>query len=323
MGEFTWQNRRRFVKNLGLGTLGLGLLSSFDWSEELERLGKIDLIHLSVLHTNDMHSRIEAFPDDHKNYPGQGGMLAMGAMVKQVRQELGEVLLLDAGDIFQGTPYFNEFGGELEFKMMSQLKYDCSTMGNHDFDNGLEGFERMLRFADFPFVTSNYDFSNTILNEKTLSHTIVYKKGLKIGIFGVGVDFEGLVSKSNYGDSIYLDPIEIANEKANYLKNEEKCNLVVCLSHLGYSYKNTKVCDKDLAQKTENINLIIGGHTHTFLPQAETFLNKSGKKVLVNQAGWSALSLGRVDFVFSKKTREVVDNEYAMIFPKNYANIKS
>lgn len=320
MGEYTLENRRSFVKKLGLGAIGISALSSFDWMALEDKLSKSDLVSLTVLHSNDMHSRIESFPSDHKKYPGQGGIMAMGNMIGAVRKELGEVLLLDAGDIFQGTPYFNEFGGELEFKLMSQLRYDCATMGNHDFDNGLEGFERMLKFADFPFVTSNYDFSNTILKGKTLPHKILYKKGLKIGIFGVGVAFEGLVDKKNYGDTIHLDPIKIANEQATYLKNEEKCNLVVCLSHLGYKYKNTKVCDKDLAEQTEHINLIIGGHTHTFLEKAETYSNKSGKKVLVNQAGWSALSLGRVDFVFSKKSGELVDNEYAEVPSKNYAN---
>ncbi len=320
MEEYTLQNRRRFLKNLGLGAFGVTALSSFDWASTLDALSKKDLVHLTVLHTNDMHSRIESFPADHKKYPGQGGMLAMGRMVNAVRDEVGEVLLLDAGDIFQGTPYFNEFGGELEFKMMSQLRYDCSTMGNHDFDNGLEGFDRMLKHAEFPFVTSNYDFSDTLLNGKTLPHKIIQKKGLKIGIFGVGVAFEGLVSKKNYGNTQYLDPIEVANKKAAYLKQEEKCNLVICLSHLGYQYKSTKVCDIDLAQQTEHISLIIGGHTHTFLPKAETYSNKSGKKVVVNQAGWSALSLGRVDFVFSKKTGELVENEYAEVYSKNYAN---
>lgn len=321
MDEFKLQNRRRFIRNLGLGALGVGALSSFDWQRQLDLLDDLDLIHLTVLHTNDMHSRIESFPADHKKYPDQGGMLSMGRMVNKLREEIGELLLLDAGDIFQGTPYFNEFGGELEFKMMSQLRYDCSTMGNHDFDNGLEGFDRMLKYADFPFVTSNYDFSDTLLNGKTLPYQIIYKKGLKIGIFGVGVDFEGLVSKKNCEEARYLDPIAVANEKAAFLKMEEKCNLVICLSHLGYSYKNTKVCDQDLAKQTENINLIVGGHTHTFLPQAETYLNKSGKKVLVNQAGWSALSLGRVDFVLSKKTGEILDNEYAQNRSKNYAKI--
>jgi 5'-nucleotidase len=319
MGESTLQNRRSFIKKVGLGTAGIVGLSSFGMAG-LQEILKEDLIKLTVLHTNDMHSRIESFPKDHKKYPGQGGMVNVGKTIQEVRSEQGEILLLDAGDIFQGTPYFNEYGGELEFKIMSKLKYDCATMGNHDFDNGLEGFDNMLPHANFPFVTANYDFTDTILNGKTKPYQILYKKGLKIGVFGLGVELDGLVSSANYGKTQYLDPIEKANIYASLLKNEEKCNLVICLSHLGYKYKNTKVCDQDLAKQTSNIDLIIGGHTHTFLEKAETFLNKKGKKVLVNQAGWSALSLGRVDFVFSRKEGKVVDTEQAGAGIVNYTS---
>ena len=322
MGEYTLQNRRNFVKKLGLGAIGVAGLSSFGLSG-LSTLLKDDLIRLTVLHTNDMHSRIESFPQDHKKYPGQGGMVNVGKLIGEVRKEKGEILLLDAGDIFQGTPYFNEFGGELEFKIMSKLGYDCATMGNHDFDNGLEGFEKMLPHANFPFVTSNYNFEDTILKGKTKPYHILNKKGIKIGIFGIGVELEGLVSKSNYKNTVYEDPIQKANHFASILKQEEKCNLVICLSHLGYTYKNSKVCDKDLAEKTSNIDLIIGGHTHTFLEKAETFSNKAGKKVLVNQAGWSALSLGRVDLVFSKKDLKIIDNEQASLLNSNYNLCKS
>ncbi len=318
MTELKLQNRRDFLKKVGVGTAGVALFSNFGFEAVEYFLKKNDLIQLTILHTNDMHSRIEAFPSSHSKYPNQGGLISVGRKINQIRTEVENVLLLDAGDIFQGTPYFNEFGGELEFKLMSQLKYDCATMGNHDFDNGLEGFDKMLPHANFPFVTSNYNFDNTILKGKTKPHQIFHKNGLKIGVFGVGVALEGLVNKSNYGETIYLDPIKKANECASLLKNDEKCDLVICLSHLGYSYKGTKVCDKDLAKNTENIDLIIGGHTHTFLDKAETYMNKSNKKVLVNQAGWSALSLGRVDFFFgknSKKQHEV--NDTAMI-SKNY-----
>jgi 5'-nucleotidase len=317
MEESTLQNRRDFLKKVGLGSIGIIGLSSFGVSG-LNELLKEDFVKLTVLHTNDMHSRVESFPQNHKKYPGQGGMVNVGKTIQEVRGEQGEILLLDAGDIFQGTPYFNEFGGELEFKIMSKLKYDCATMGNHDFDNGLEGFNKMLPHANFPFVTANYNFEDTLLKGKTKPYKIIYKKGLKIGVFGVGVELEGLVSKTNYGNTQYLDPIENANLYANILRNEEKCNLVVCLSHLGYEYKNTKICDKDLAKQTANIDLIIGGHTHTFLEKAETFINKNGKKVLVNQAGWSALSLGRVDFVFSRKEGKLVDTEEAGLGIVNY-----
>jgi 5'-nucleotidase len=313
------QSRRGFIKSLGAGVAGASLLSSFDYEKSLNVLKKMDLIQLTILHTNDMHSRVESFPANHRKYPGQGGLLNVGAKIKQVREQEGEILLLDAGDIFQGTPYFNEFGGELEFKMMSQLRYDCATMGNHDFDNGLSGFDKMLPFANFPFVTSNYDFTDTILAGKTEQYKIVEKKGLKIGIFGVGVAFDGLVSKKNYGATKYLDPIVVANEMAQLLK-DKGCELVVCLSHLGYKYKNTKVCDIDLAKSTHNIDLIIGGHTHTFLEMAETHFNSKGEKVLINQAGWSALSLGRVDFVFSESEKQVVDDLDVRVLNKNYAN---
>jgi len=321
MEEFMLKSRRSFLKQASLGVLGVGSLSSFSWREVNSFLAKSDLISLTILHTNDMHSRVESFPENHRKYPGQGGIVNVGRKIAEIRKQEPELLLLDAGDIFQGTPYFNEFGGELEFKLMSFLKYDCATIGNHDFDNGLEGFDRMLKHAEFPFANANYNFTNTILEGKIKPYKIIRKKGLKIGVFGVGVELEGLVSKENYLETKYEDPISKANEIARLLKEEEKCNLIVCLSHLGYSYKNTKVCDKDLAEKTSNIDLIIGGHTHTFLEKAQEFKNAIEKKVLVNQAGWSALNLGRVDFVFSKKENKILAEESAMFLQKNYANI--
>ena len=196
MEELTSQNRRSFIKKLGLGTAGVVGLSSFG-VPALVNFRKDDFIKLSVLHTNDMHSRIESFPKDHKKYPGQGGIVNVAKIISEIRSVDEEVLLLDAGDIFQGTPYFNEFGGELEFKLMSKLSYDCATMGNHDFDNGLEGFDKMLPHANFPFVTANYDFKDTSLYGKTKPYQIIYKKGLKIGVFGLGVALDGLVSKVN------------------------------------------------------------------------------------------------------------------------------
>ncbi len=320
MEEFMSKSRRLFIKNAGLGMLGVGSLSSFGWREMNNFLSKSDLISLTILHTNDMHSRIEAFPENHRKYPGQGGIVNVGRKIAEIRKFEPELLLLDAGDIFQGTPYFNEYGGELEFKLMSFLKYDCATIGNHDFDNGLDGFNRMLKHAEFPFANANYNFKDTILEGKIKPYKIIRKKGLKIGVFGLGVQLEGLVSKENYLETKYEDPIQKANEIATLLKEEEKCNLIVCLSHLGYSYKNTKVCDKDLAQKTAHIDLIIGGHTHTFLEKAEAFKNLQGNKVLVNQVGWSAINLGRVDFVFSKKENKILQEESAMFLRKNYAN---
>jgi len=309
------QNRRTFIKQVAVGSLGLTTLSSFDL------IKNNPLTKLTILHTNDMHSRIDPFPSNHKKYAGLGGMSKIATLVQQVRKEEENVLLLDAGDVFQGTPYFNLYGGELELKLMSQIGYDACTMGNHDFDNGLDGFNRVLPNANFPFLCANYDFSNTILDGKTTPYTIIEKAGLKIGIFGIGIKLKGLVDKRQYKETKYLNPIEQANHYATHLKQVEKCNLIICLSHLGYEYKDNKLSDKQLAQSTENIDLIIGGHTHTFLEKAVTFLNKKGKSVRVNQAGWSALSLGRVDFYFDKKKIQKSDFEANKIYSKNYAKV--
>jgi 5'-nucleotidase len=207
------------------------------------------------------------------------------ALVKKIRSEQPNVLLLDAGDVFQGTPYFNLYGGELEFTIMSQMGYDASTMGNHDFDNSIAGFVKQLPHADFPFLVSNYDFNNTELKGKTLPYKVFKKQGLKIGVFGVCIELEGLVNKKNYLETVYLDPIAKANEIASLLKNDQHCDFVICLSHLGYKYKENKVSDQVLARSTRNIDLIIGGHTHTFMKEPENILNLDGR-VTADQPGW-------------------------------------
>ncbi len=313
MEESGFKNRRKFIQHLGLAGIGImavggkGVFAQKASNLVFDLLDKSELIKLTILHTNDLHSRIEAFPSSHKTYANQGGLLQIGKMVKKIRAQEDNVLVLDSGDIFQGTPYFNVFGGEVEFKLMSEIGYDCATMGNHDFDNGLEGFDKMLLFANFPFVTTNYDFNKTILKGKTKEHHIIQKGGIKIGIFSTGIMLEGLVNKSMFGETIYKDPIEVANTTAAFLKQDEKCDVVICLSHLGYEYQSRKVSDLVLAAETKNIDLILGGHTHTFLEQATVVKNKNGEQVLINQAGWSGLLLGRVDLHLSKKNKKVVD----------------
>ncbi len=310
------QNRRSFIKQAAVGSLGIGALSSFDLLKNNNPLTK-----LTILHTNDMHSRVDPFPTNHRKYAGLGGMSKIATLVNQIRKEEENVLLLDAGDVFQGTPYFNLYGGELELKLMSQMGYDAGTMGNHDFDNGIDGFNKVLPNANFPFLCANYDFSNTILDGKTTPYTIIEKSGLKIGIIGIGIKLKGLVDKRQYKETIYLDPIEQANHYAAILKSTKKCNLVVCLSHLGFEYSDNKLSDKELAVKSKHIDLIIGGHTHTFLKQAESYLNADNKKVLVNQAGWAALNLGRIDFYFDKKKAQKIDLEANSFFSKNYVKV--
>lgn len=295
-------NRSQFLKSIGGGTLALTLAPNLLLAENLNLLKNNSEHQLTILHTNDQHSRIEPFDSSYKTNPNQGGFARRAALIQKIRKEESNVLLLDSGDIFQGTPYFNFFGGELEFRLMSMMGYDASTMGNHDFDNGMAGFKKVKPNAKFPFICSNYDFTNTLLDGETESYTIFNKDGIKVGIFGVGIKLEGLVGKKEYGETKYLDPVEMAQHYAAVLRNEKKCDLVICLSHIGYDYKDDpkKISDKILASKTAGIDLILGGHTHNFLPEPQSFLNKNGNNVLVNQVGWAGLFLGKIDFYFDK-----------------------
>ena len=285
--------RRDFIQKTAASSVLLGLsgvsLSSFS---------TIDTKKITILHTNDTHSHIDPFPADHPKNPNMGGAARRAAIIESIRKEEKNVLLLDAGDIFQGTPYFNYYGGELEFKLMSMMQYDVATMGNHDFDNGIDGFYAQLPHAKFDFVSANYDFKNTVLNDIVKPYKIIIKDGIKIGIFGLGVQLDGLVDKKLYKETIYNNPIEVAQDMTRILKEEKKCDLVICLSHLGFKYKDEpeKPSDIVLAQKTKNIDLIIGGHTHTFLDKPVIEKNSEGKEVLINQVGCFGVNLGRIDF---------------------------
>jgi 5'-nucleotidase len=274
----------------------------------LASLGGVSLVscvkplvkRITVLHTNDVHSQIDPLPNNHYKYPGLGGFARRASIIEKIRKENPNTILLDAGDIFQGTPYFNYYGGEIEFKLMSKLNYDLATIGNHDFDNGINGLLNQLPNATFDFVSANYDFKNTVLDGIVKPYKILIRDGIKIGVFGLGVELEGLVNKSLYKETQYLDPIEIAEDITRILKEQQQCDLVICLSHIGYDYKNAKdkVSDLHLAKKTKNIDLIIGGHTHTLLSKPVIVNNLEGEKVLINQCGKSGVYMGQIDFYF-------------------------
>lgn len=289
--------RRKFIKQVaGASTLAMvGGLTLPSFMSKNKR-------HITILHTNDTHSHIEPFKANHNRYANKGGVARRATLIQKIRKENLNTLLLDAGDIFQGTPYFNYFGGELEFKLMSMLKYDVATIGNHDFDNSIDGLYKQLPNAKFDFVSANYDFKNTVLDTHIKPYKIIVKEGIKIGIFGLGVELEGLVGKKMYKETKYLDPIEITQDITAELKNEQQCDLIICLSHLGYYYKNNPdiISDLNLAKATKNIDLIIGGHTHTFLPKPTIVKNINGKNILVNQVGAYGINLGRVDFYFDE-----------------------
>lgn len=298
--------RRDFLRNSVLGTAGLtalGSLAAHAAPAAPTAPAAKGPVKLTILHTNDMHSRIEPFPADSPQWAGLGGMARRAALIEQVRGQEANVLLFDSGDVFQGTPYFNFFGGELEFKLMSQMRYDAGTLGNHDFDNGLEGLQRQLPHAGFPFLVANYDFSQTILAGRFAPSKVFEKQGVRIGVFGLGIEMAGLVADVNFGQTKYLDPVETARKMVAQLRGPDRCDLVICLSHLGYDYKSAKIDDRKLAAQVAGIDLILGGHTHTFMPTPEPITSPDGHATLINQVGWAGINLGRLDFEFSPGRR--------------------
>lgn len=291
--------RRDFIHKTAAGSaLVLGGLSLSSFTTEPAK-------KITILHTNDVHSHIDPFPADDPRNPNMGGVARRATLIESIRQENENVLLLDAGDIFQGTPYFNYYGGELEFKLMSMLKYDLATLGNHDFDNGIDGFYAQLPHAQFDFVSANYDFKNTLLDGIVKPYKVFVKNGIKIGVFGLGIELAGLVDQRLYKETVYNDPVEVAKDITKTLKQDEKCDLVICLSHIGFAYKNNpeKVCDITLAQKTRHIDLIIGGHTHTFLNKPYIEKNLDGEEMVINQVGCYGLNLGQIDFYFENGSK--------------------
>lgn len=294
------QSRRSFLKTLtgGGALLGMGFLTSSFTSK------KSDKVKIVILHTNDVHSHLEPFPANDPKYAGLGGVERRAALIKQIRAAEKNVILLDAGDIFQGTPYFNMYGGEVEMKLMSAMGYDASAIGNHDFDGGLENLAKQLTHATFPLLCANYDFTGTPMEGKTVPYKIFEKEGVKVGVFGLGIEMAGLIDSRMYGKTVYLDPIVKSAEMVKELRDNQKCDVVVCLSHLGFKYENDKVSDMVLAKKSRGIDVIIGGHTHTFLDKATIVKNREDQDVAVAQVGWAGIRLGKIEITTDKNSKE-------------------
>lgn len=250
--------------------------------------------NIVILHTNDTHSRIEPLPETDRTTPGKGGVVRRASYVDQIRKENKNVLLFDAGDFLQGTPYFNLFKGEVEVKAMNLMKYDAATLGNHEFDYGLDVLAEVIRKADFPIITSNYDFSQTVLKDLVTPYAIFKRDGLRIGVIGIGVSPKGLIAADNYKGMRFLNPVETANNLAGQLRNELLCDMVVCLSHLGYQQ------DLKFAESTRNIDLIIGGHSHTYMKEPEIRKNLDDKEVLIYQTNGCGVYVGKIDVHFDK-----------------------
>ena len=261
---------------------------------------------LVILHFNDTHSRIEPTPLNDARNPDKGGVVRQETYIREVRKEEKNVFVFHSGDLVQGTPYFNLFGGEVEIAVANLMKMDASCLGNHEFDNGLGFLAKMIHRAKFPFIATNLDFTGTILEGQTKKYLILKRGGLKIGIIGLTINPDGLVAKKNYEGVKYLDPIESANQTAAFLKKEKKCDLVICLSHLGYYPKEDILGDVALAKESRNIDIILGGHTHTFLQQPDRRTNLDGKEVVIQQAGANGIDVGRLDVELENSKRKLI-----------------
>ena len=290
--------RRYFLEKITSSTI-FGLFIQFLCFDNINFHSK----KITILHTNDVHSHIDPFPPNDPLNPNGGGVIARAKIINKFRKENPNTLMFDAGDIFQGTPYFNFFGGEIELKLMSKLGYNASTLGNHEFDNGIKKLSESLKYANFSFINSNYNLKNTPLENKVKKYEIYNIDEIKVGVFGLGIALNGLVEKNLYNGLEYLDPIEITNDITYELKKDHKCDIVICLSHLGFKYDQRKeeMCDLILAKKTKNIDLIIGGHTHTFMKKPVEVTNLVGEKVLINQVGCFGINIGKIDFYLSNE----------------------
>ena len=250
---------------------------------------------LTILHTNDTHSCILPL---NKNLAdtmlaGRGGFLRRIAMLNEERQKDPDLLLFDSGDFSQGSSYYTMFKGDVEAGLMNLMHYDAGTIGNHEFDFGLENMTRIFRQLNFPIVCSNYDFGDTELKDIVKPWIVLRKKGVKIGVFALCPPLEGLVVKANYGPLTYHDPSEVAQQMVDILKKEQKCDIVICISHLGWA--TSEYPDNRVIQNTAGIDLVLGGHSHTYLQQLEYVNDKTGHPVPVDQNGKHGVFIGKLE----------------------------
>lgn len=295
--------RREFLKNIALGGLALALNPLSALARKTSSTARVvadNSAHLTILHCNDVHSHIDPFPINDPKFPGMGGYARRAELIRHTKESVGRenMLVFESGDMFQGTPYFNLYKGKVEIELMNKMGVDAVTIGNHEFDNGLNALVDRMNEAKFPFICSNYSFTNERAQQTVKQYQIFERAGKRIGVFGLGVKIEGLISPRNADGTIYTDPISVGNDTAAYLKNVEKCDLVIALTHIGH-IMTTQVDDVHLARASTDIDLILGGHTHTFLTMPEYYANANGKEIIVNQAGYGGLCVGRIELVFN------------------------
>jgi 5'-nucleotidase len=297
-------NRRRFLKSSLITGAALAvpsrLISPKLWSVLAEPLFDVAAgeVLITILHTNDTHSQIDPVSESDKTWAGRGGVARRATLVKRIRKENPNTLMVDAGDVFQGTPYFNFYKGEVEYKSMSLIGYDVVTLGNHDFDNGVNALAAAMKFANFEFVSTNYDVRGTALEARVKPYAVRTIGGVRIGLFGLGISPDNLITPNNFQGVKYLDPVQMTRGVVRLLREQEKCQLVVGMSHLGYyaNPKNNEIGDSQVAAQVSGIDFIASGHTHTFMEKPVLTKNPEGKDTIIFQVGKSGIYVGRIDF---------------------------
>jgi len=256
---------------------------------------------LLILHTNDTHSCVLPLNPNLADtmLAGRGGFLRRAAMIDQMRKEDKDLLLLDSGDFSQGSPYYTMFKGDVETELMNIMGYDAATIGNHEFDFGLDNMARLFKKVNFPIVCANYDFTGTVVEGLVKPYVVIKRKGVRIGIFGLSPKLDGLVMASTCAGVRYSDPIKTANAVADKLKNEEKCDVVICLSHLGWDEAGLN--DMEMMAKTRNIDLVLGGHSHSYFKTLNHVRNLDGKDVPNDQNGKHGIFVGKITLSLEKR----------------------
>ncbi|MFU8812425.1 MAG: bifunctional metallophosphatase/5'-nucleotidase [Balneolaceae bacterium] len=283
-------NRRQFLRTALAGSAGWVLLP-----QSVAGIGRTSTSPITILYTNDTHARLDPFPNNAVEFAGKGGIARRANLVRSIRDREEHVLLLDAGDVFQGTPWFDLYGGTVDFKLMSEMGYDAMTLGNHEFDRGLDGLAESAQHASFPLLAANYGVHDTPLNDVVQRFIVKEFAGYRIGIFGLGIDLPSWLPPRLYGNVRSRDPYIWANGMVRSLRQSHRCDFVICLSHIGFQYGDDRPSDLKIAAQTEGIDLIIGGHTHTFLDEPIQVLNRAGDTVYVTQMGHGGVRLGRID----------------------------
>lgn len=253
-----------------------------------------DVKELLILHTNDTHSRVEpvSTTDPNPEFAGKAGFVRRVTLLKEMRKQNKNLLLFDCGDFSQGSPFYNLFGGEVEVKLMNEMGYDAVAIGNHEFDFGLENMARLFKMAEFPMVCTNYGVQGTVLEGLVKPYLVLEREGIKIGVLGVSPALEGLVQAKNCKGVVFENPIEAALRVADFLKNQEKCDLVICLSHLGW--QGTPYSDEALIANTRHIDVVLGGHSHSYFEKPLFYKNLDGKEIPLQQMGKNAVYVGEM-----------------------------